>query len=269
MEDSRRSIRGPAGHTWTLSPTLLMDMTFGFGRQKQEVLGPDFESGNFGLDVLGIPGTNDQGIGDARYAGYPSFETCTGCAGTAFQRRRQPRRLESHLSRRADVFADGEPDEGEGPPRLPHRIHDEFPVSGPLAAGNRKPARTVYTSGRTRPALRGGQTTNFYNQWASFMLGLVGDANKSLQNELMTAREWQHALYLPRSLDAERQADARPRVALGAVPHHASRRTGAASIASIRRRSGSGRRTSAATTRTTAWRPDSTTSRRGWARSTA
>ena len=54
-----------AGQTWTLSSTMLMDMTFGFGRQSQEVLGPDFQAGNYGLDVLGIPGTNDQGIGDS------------------------------------------------------------------------------------------------------------------------------------------------------------------------------------------------------------
>ena len=64
-----------AGQTWTFSPTLVMDMTFGFARQKQDVLGPDFNDGNYGLDVLGIPGTNDQGIGDQRYAGYPNFTT--------------------------------------------------------------------------------------------------------------------------------------------------------------------------------------------------
>src|SRR5205814_4088607 len=61
------------GQTWTLRPTLLMDTTFGFSRQKQDVLGPDFNAGNFGRDTLGIPGTNDQGIGDQRYAGYPEF----------------------------------------------------------------------------------------------------------------------------------------------------------------------------------------------------
>ena len=65
-----------------------MDMTFGFCRQNQDVLGPDFNAGNFGLDVLGIPGTNDQGIGDQRYAGYPQFNTglqrasATATAGT-------------------------------------------------------------------------------------------------------------------------------------------------------------------------------------------
>jgi hypothetical protein len=63
------------GQTWTFTPTLLMDMTFGFGRQDQTVLGPDFQAGNFGLDTLGIPGTNDQGNNNFdfrdRYAGYP------------------------------------------------------------------------------------------------------------------------------------------------------------------------------------------------------
>src|SRR6185437_13493491 len=74
-----------AGQTWTLAPTLLMDMTFGYGRQNQHVLGPDFQAGNYGLDVLGIPGTNDQNS-DAfefpdRYAGYPVFNTGFSAVG--------------------------------------------------------------------------------------------------------------------------------------------------------------------------------------------
>ncbi len=81
-----------------MSPTLLMDMTFGFARQKQDVYGPDFKAGNYGLDVLGIPGTNDQGIGDQRYAGYPAVQH-------RLQRGRQPRRLEPDLPRRADLLA--------------------------------------------------------------------------------------------------------------------------------------------------------------------
>ena len=70
-----------AGTTWTLAPTLLMDLTFGFGRQDQHVLGPDFQAGNFGLDVLRIPGTNDQNSDTfdfrQRYAGYPQFNFTT------------------------------------------------------------------------------------------------------------------------------------------------------------------------------------------------
>ena len=69
---------------------MLFDTTFGFARQKQDVYGPDFNSGNFGLDVLGIPGTNDAGLGDQRYAGYPVFNT-------GFSAGRQSRRLEPDL----------------------------------------------------------------------------------------------------------------------------------------------------------------------------
>ena len=44
------------GHTWTLSPNLVLDGNFGMNRQDQQVTGPDFGQ-NLGLD-LGIPGTN-------------------------------------------------------------------------------------------------------------------------------------------------------------------------------------------------------------------
>ena len=93
-----------------------MDMTFGFGRQNQHVFGPDFQAGNFGLDVLGIPGTNDQGTGDPRYAGYPQFNF------TTLQRGRQSRRVESDLPRRAHLLTVDEPHEDEGTPRPPRRL---------------------------------------------------------------------------------------------------------------------------------------------------
>ena len=45
-------------------------------------------------------------------------------------------------------------------------------------------------------ALNGGaQTNNFYNVFATFLLGDT-QPSKSVQNELMTAREWQHSLYV-------------------------------------------------------------------------
>ena len=166
-----------------------MDMTFGFARQKQDVLGPDFNDGNYGLDVLGIPGTNDQGIGDQRYAGYPNFTP-------GFSAGRQPRRLEPHLPRRADLLDRGEPLEDERAPRFPRRLLPELPVPGPLAAGNRQPARGRSRSTAPRRRWFGAsQANNFYNQYAAFLLGLVGTTSKSVQNELMTTREWQHALY--------------------------------------------------------------------------
>ena len=50
---------------------------------------------------------------------------------------------------------------------------------------------------RSTTALRGGaQTSNFYNQWASFLLGLPGTVSKSVQYQEMTGREWQHGLFV-------------------------------------------------------------------------
>ncbi len=74
-----------AGQTWTFGTNMVWDATFGYSAQKQDVLGPDFESGNYGIDTLHIPGTNDQsdigGVADARYNGYPRFQL--GCTASA------------------------------------------------------------------------------------------------------------------------------------------------------------------------------------------
>ena len=63
-----------AGQTWSIGPTLLLDSSFGILFNDQFVSSPDFHLGNIGLD-LGIPGTNDQGRNDPRYAGMPQFST--------------------------------------------------------------------------------------------------------------------------------------------------------------------------------------------------
>ena len=55
------------GQTYTVSPTFLIDGTFGWTRFGQNVQPPDLGT-NFGLDVLGIPGTNGP---DPRESGMP------------------------------------------------------------------------------------------------------------------------------------------------------------------------------------------------------
>ena len=62
------------GQTWSFGPTLLLDSSFGVSIDDQFCSSPDFHLGNLGLD-FGIPGTNDQGRGDPRYAGMPQFST--------------------------------------------------------------------------------------------------------------------------------------------------------------------------------------------------
>ena len=57
------------GQTYTVSPTFLIDGTFGWTRFGQDVEPPDLGT-NFGSDVLGIPGTNGP---DPRESGMPAF----------------------------------------------------------------------------------------------------------------------------------------------------------------------------------------------------
>ena len=56
--------------------------------------------------------------------------------------------------------------------------------------------RFDFATNATRTFGTGSQTANFYNQYAAFLLGLVGTARKSYQYELFTGREWQHAMYV-------------------------------------------------------------------------
>jgi Carboxypeptidase regulatory-like domain/TonB dependent receptor-like, beta-barrel len=182
------------GHTWTLGPSLLLDGTFGFSRQKQEVLGPDFNAGNFGLDVLKIPGTNDQGIGDQRYAGYPEFRFGGTDSGFFSQLGNRDGwnpiyRDERTYSIATNITKVKGKHDLRGGYFLNFLYLDHWQPETDNPRG-----RFQFNGGTT--ALRGGQTNNFYNAYASFLLGLVGTASKSVQNELMTAREWQHALYM-------------------------------------------------------------------------
>jgi hypothetical protein len=176
------------GQTWTFSPTLLMDMTFGFARQKQDVLGPDFNAGNYGLDVLGIPGTNDQGIGDQRYAGYPVFTPGTFSqvgnrdGWNPIFRDERTYSLATNLSKL----------KGRHDLRGGYFVNFMYLDHWQPETGN---PRGNFTFNEATTQLNGGQTSNFYNSYAAFLLGLVGNVNKSVQNELMTAREWQHALF--------------------------------------------------------------------------
>ncbi len=59
------------GGTYTLSPTIVIDVNFGYTRQRLgAVHQPDISLGNFGLTTLGIPGTNGD---DPLAGGTPAF----------------------------------------------------------------------------------------------------------------------------------------------------------------------------------------------------
>jgi hypothetical protein len=178
------------GQTFTLNPTTVIDSTFGFSRQNQEVLGPDQQDvGNFGLEVLGIPGTNDQGIGDDRYSGYPEFRTGFRNLGN-FEGWMPIYRDERTYSFTTNVTKVMGAHEVRGGYLANFLYLDHWQPETDNPRG-----RFDFTT-RSVTALNGGQTNNFYNQFASFLLGLPGTVSKSVQAELMTSREWQHSLFI-------------------------------------------------------------------------
>ena len=182
-----------AGQTWTLSPTMLMDMTFGYGRQNQQVYGPDFQAGNYGLDVLGIPGTNNQRNNafayPERYAGYPQLETGFSAVGNRdgwnpIFRDERTYTLSTNVSKL----------KGRHDLRGGYLMNFFYLDHWQPETGNPR-GRFDFSGATTALNATGAQGNNFYNQYASFLLGYVGNASKSVQNELMTGREWQHSLY--------------------------------------------------------------------------
>jgi Carboxypeptidase regulatory-like domain/TonB dependent receptor len=186
------------GQTWTVSPTVLFDATFGFSRQDQDVLGPDFDSGFFGLDTLGIPGTNDPTAArDQRYAGYPQFDVGfggTSLAPTAGIGNRDGWNPIFRDERTYSVAANMTKVAGKHEFRGGYLVNFLYLDHWQPESGNPRGRFDFTTRGTT--ALRGGtQAANFYNYWAAFMLGLPGTVSKSVQNELMTGREWQHGLF--------------------------------------------------------------------------
>ena len=190
------------GHTWTLGQTTIVDSTFGFSRQDQDVLGSDFQEGFFGLNDLGIPGTNDPVSGDPRYAGYPRFDvgttgapgTTTGSTGFSILGNRDGWnpifRDERTYSVATNMTKLVGAHEFRGGYLLNFLYLDHWQPESDNPRG-----RFDFTT-RSTTAVRGGtQAANFYNFYAAFLLGLPGTVSKSIQNELMTGREWQHGLF--------------------------------------------------------------------------
>jgi hypothetical protein len=184
------------GHNWTISPTFLMDANFGYTDMDQEVLTADLVLGNFGLDVLGIPGTNAApGQEEACFVGglnlcggVPRF----GVSGfSAFGQSANwfPLFRDENSFTLTQNFS-WSTDNHEvrfGYDLIRHRLGHWNPDGGTRGSFAFYPAIT---------ANKGGAWGTDVNAWAGFLLGIPGFAGKSLQWEYMTAREWQHAWYL-------------------------------------------------------------------------
>jgi len=177
------------GQTWSLGTGLLLDSAFGASIMHQFCSSPDFGLGMLGLDY-GIPGTNDQGRGDSRYAGMPEFRTGFQALGNT-PTWSPTYRDEGTASFSTNVTKVAASHDFKVGYRLDYLYLNNWQ---PERANPR--GRFDFATNATRTFGTGSQNGNFYNTYAAFLLGLVGTARKSYQYELFTAREWQHAMYL-------------------------------------------------------------------------
>jgi hypothetical protein len=177
------------GNTWTLTPNLLLDGNFGYTRLDQPAIMPDYGT-NVGLDVLGIPGTNGSNV---RYSGTPAF-TFSGAPYTTLGDvvASQPsfRNDRSYVGTANVSYLHGAHNIRFGVDIIHHQLNHWQPEVGAGARGG-----FTFTTGTT--SING---TNYsptqYNAYAAFLLGLPNSAGKSLQNLLMTTREWQYGMYV-------------------------------------------------------------------------
>ena len=181
---------GTIGATWTVSPTFVMDVTLATSRFDQECVPPDFGV-DYGSDVFGIPGTNSDspGDGDLRYSGLPSisvsnYEPWGGVDGwtPAFRNDR------SYNFSINGTLIKGSHEIRTGFDMVKLELNHWQPELG-------NPRGSLsFGGGVTSQGVTG--SPDQFNSYAQFLLGEMSSANKSIQAELNTGREWQFGLFV-------------------------------------------------------------------------
>ena len=184
------------GHNWTLSPTFLVDGNFGYTDMAQVVAGPEVALGNYALDTLGIPGVNNFGQdqacifnGENYCGGVPNFsiDSYTNY-GTQDGWMPLDRSEESLTFTHNFSWSLSNHDIRFGYDLVHHMMDHWQPEIGGGPRG-------VFSIPR-QLTMTPTSTTNMQNSMAGFLLGAYNGWAKSLQWEVMTIREWQHAMYV-------------------------------------------------------------------------
>ncbi len=194
------------GETWTINSTTVFDARLGISRMTQTAEESDIALGNFGREVLGIPGMNGgTNFGDdRRYGGIPAFlMRCPSGPMVRFQcgcwcgfstignfngwdpveRDERTYSVASNMTKLKGA----------------HELRVGYQVNK-LRMDHWQPAglgpRGFMQAATNATALNGAeQDPNIYNAYASLLLGLMDIAGTSVQYKLMTTREWQHNMY--------------------------------------------------------------------------
>ncbi len=174
------------GHTWTITPRLLVDGNAGYSRLGLSAVAADYGP-NFGLNVLGIPGTNGP---DIRQSGIPIF-TITGYSALGSPDAWAPVfRTDATYTHSSNVnWNKGSHDMRFGFDAIRFHQNDWQPN---ITGGPR--GQFQFDGGVT--ALNGGRAPNQFNGYADYLMGLPGTMRKALQfYSPQTAREWQFGGY--------------------------------------------------------------------------
>jgi hypothetical protein len=186
------------GQTYTVSPTFLLDGTFGWTRFGQNVKPPDLGT-NFGLDVLGIPGTNGP---DPRESGMPPMYI-SGYSDLGNNESWNPlfRNDQSYTANANASWMKGQHDMRFGFDFVHHLMNHWQPElgEGPRGAFHFDPGVTALNPDELDADVGfEGDTPSFENDWnglAAFMLGTPSASGKSSQFIKMNSFENQYALY--------------------------------------------------------------------------
>jgi hypothetical protein len=174
------------GNTYVVTPTFLIDQSFGYSRLWQEVRAPDYGQ-NVGLE-LGLPGTNGP---DIRESGIPTFNI-TGLSSWGNTDTWSPTfRYDDTFTNNLNAsWSHGSHEVRFGSDIIKLQLNHWQPQigGGPRGAFNFAGAVT---------ALNGGPAPNQYNAYAAYLLGLPSQMSKTLQfYSPMTTREWQLGWYV-------------------------------------------------------------------------
>jgi hypothetical protein len=176
---------GTVGQTFTPSRTFVIDSTVGYSLLDQWGYGPDYGT-NYGLD-LGVPGTNGP---DIRQSGMPVWGNAMSAQGSTDSWNPYTR-YDPTFTAAANVTKLA----GTHSVRFGGAIDRQSMNHWQPEFGGTGPRGRLDFSGNLS-GLRGGQTPNFYNEYASFLLGLTSQVRKAIQWEEMRTREWRYGFYI-------------------------------------------------------------------------
>jgi carboxypeptidase family protein len=176
---------GTIGQTFTPNRSFVIDATAGYSLLDQGGHGPDYGT-NYGLE-LGIPGTNGP---DIRQSGMPFWSNGMSAQGST-DTWAPYTRFDPSYSAAANVTKLAGSHTFRFGAAVDRSLLNHWQPE--IGAGPR--GRLEFHQNLTGNRTTGSQTPNFYNQYATFMLGLTSQVQKSYQWETMTTREWRYGFY--------------------------------------------------------------------------